>query len=295
MDMGPARNIPGGHPKSGITCYRLLSEIFRQPGYLIRNLNAAESHRSKKREQMGGADNPVNTRGTRRLCYVDCCRFDSWSITLDFGISHLVNSASVYYLLRPPRDVTIRTAAGIAIIVVYFVLLTPLALSYFRSLQVVLTNPGYVPKASPGRPSTTSSSANDRTRHDGPSTANNRDTRTRYQKDASSRNGYIDRGAVFGGRSSPPTGLEHFYSRDIYECEIDGLPRWCSSCNSWKPDRSHHCREVDRCVYKMDHYCPWLALPSSLRLVSSGRLRSSWTTRIRSYVFNLDIQGRHKV
>jgi len=167
MDMGPARNIPGGHPKSGITCYRLLSEIFRQPGYLIRNLNAAESHRSKKREQMGGADNPVNTRGTRRLCYVDCCRFDSWSITLDFGISHLVNSASVYYLLRPPRDVTIRTAAGIAIIVVYFVLLTPLALSYFRSLQVVLTNPGYVPKASPGRPSTTSSSANDRTRHDG--------------------------------------------------------------------------------------------------------------------------------
>jgi len=40
---------------------------------------------------------------------------------------------------------------------------------------------------------------------------------------------------------------EHFY-----------LPRWCKLCQHWKPPRSHHCREYNRCVLKLDHYCPWV-------------------------------------
>jgi palmitoyltransferase len=40
---------------------------------------------------------------------------------------------------------------------------------------------------------------------------------------------------------------EHFY-----------IPRWCRFCQHWKPPRSHHCREFNRCVLKLDHYCPWV-------------------------------------
>ena len=51
--------------------------------------------------------------------------------------------------------------------------------------------------------------------------------------------------------------LEEWYKRDVYVCEPDGLPRWCPHCKIWKPDRSHHCGEVQRCVWRMDHFCPW--------------------------------------
>ena len=53
-------------------------------------------------------------------------------------------------------------------------------------------------------------------------------------------------------------GLEAFYSKDIFVCEADGRPRWCSLCWAWKPDRAHHSSELDRCVRKMDHLCPWV-------------------------------------
>ncbi|KAI8064844.1 DHHC palmitoyltransferase-domain-containing protein, partial [Gilbertella persicaria] len=29
-------------------------------------------------------------------------------------------------------------------------------------------------------------------------------------------------------------------------------PRWCSTCQLWKPDRTHHCRVCNACVLKMD-------------------------------------------
>ncbi|KAJ2901854.1 palmitoyltransferase PFA5 [Zalerion maritima] len=63
------------------------------------------------------------------------------------------------------------------------------------------------------------------------------------------------------GRDGPlsrPPGLETFYSKDVFVCESDGRPRWCSDCVGFKPDRAHHSSEMDRCVYKMDHFCPWV-------------------------------------
>ncbi|KAK9245340.1 DHHC palmitoyltransferase-domain-containing protein [Lipomyces tetrasporus] len=45
---------------------------------------------------------------------------------------------------------------------------------------------------------------------------------------------------------------------EAFTCESDGYPLWCSRCQSMKPDRSHHSSELDRCVVKMDHYCPWV-------------------------------------
>ncbi|KAL4207986.1 putative Palmitoyltransferase [Rhizopus microsporus] len=37
-----------------------------------------------------------------------------------------------------------------------------------------------------------------------------------------------------------------------------GYPRWCESCQLWKPDRAHHCRVCNACVLRMDHHCPWV-------------------------------------
>lgn len=36
-------------------------------------------------------------------------------------------------------------------------------------------------------------------------------------------------------------------------------PRSCKQCrNQWKPPRAHHCRVCRRCVFRMDHHCPWI-------------------------------------
>lgn len=67
---------------------------------------------------------------------------------------------------------------------------------------------------------------------------------------------YGHRHVPLADRPEPET-LQEWYSRDVYVCEPDGKPRWCWHCNCYKPDRSHHCSEVQRCVYKMDHFCPW--------------------------------------
>jgi palmitoyltransferase len=53
-------------------------------------------------------------------------------------------------------------------------------------------------------------------------------------------------------------GLEAFYSKRVFVCEADGRPKWCSNCRQWKPDRVSHSHELERCVHKMDHICPWV-------------------------------------
>ncbi|KAI7872791.1 DHHC palmitoyltransferase-domain-containing protein [Spinellus fusiger] len=35
-------------------------------------------------------------------------------------------------------------------------------------------------------------------------------------------------------------------------------PRFCKTCNNFKPPRTHHCSTCNRCVLKMDHHCPWI-------------------------------------
>ena len=53
-------------------------------------------------------------------------------------------------------------------------------------------------------------------------------------------------------------GLEDFWRRDVFACDSYGYPIWCSQCNNWKPDRTHHNQDVGRCTMKMDHFCPWV-------------------------------------
>ncbi|KAG2224646.1 hypothetical protein INT45_007891 [Circinella minor] len=83
--------------------------------------------------------------------------------------------------------------------------------------------------------------------------------------------------------STPPSFPRFYYSprlldlrktgrRDIEEanettsllpvvsvCRNDGLPRYCDTCQCYKPDRTHHCKECNACILKMDHHCPWIS------------------------------------
>jgi len=169
----------------------------------------------------------------------------------------------INYLIHPPAGVPRRLGPGIAIIVIYFVLMVPMTLSYFRILQTIATDPGYVPRRK--------DVVKDKSKLDRKRRSTRRigqiDGSVEEEKDDYLHSGpvgtgpglgaYTDRDTLDDGRIGPASGLEFFYNRDIFECETDGLPRWCSTCKIWKPDRSHHSSELGKCVYKMDHFCPW--------------------------------------
>ncbi|KAF2768303.1 hypothetical protein EJ03DRAFT_248482, partial [Teratosphaeria nubilosa] len=57
----------------------------------------------------------------------------------------VVGPLAIDYLFNPPKGVQKRVPAGIAITIVWFILLIPVAFTYLRLLTVVLRNPGYVP------------------------------------------------------------------------------------------------------------------------------------------------------
>lgn len=54
------------------------------------------------------------------------------------------------------------------------------------------------------------------------------------------------------------SGLDDFWTRDVFLCDGKGWPLWCVHCNTWKPDRAHHSQDCGRCTLKMDHFCPWV-------------------------------------
>lgn len=36
-------------------------------------------------------------------------------------------------------------------------------------------------------------------------------------------------------------------------------PKCCKLCRGqWKPPRAHHCKTCHRCIFRMDHHCPWI-------------------------------------
>ncbi|QRW22306.1 DHHC palmitoyltransferase [Rhizoctonia solani] len=48
-------------------------------------------------------------------------------------------------------------------------------------------------------------------------------------------------------------------STEGYEVKkLTGAPRYCRTCERYKPPRSHHCRQCKKCVLRMDHHCPWV-------------------------------------
>lgn len=171
-------------------------------------------------------------------------------------------SNAVNYLFHPfPRyNRSPYVGAGVAIIVIYYILLIAAITTYFRLFYNVVWAPGYLPRGSPcleDQESSHRSKQHRRRRHKskgGRRGSRKAEKRERLELD-------LERGLEYGvgGKAFPldPTGLESFYTKDVFVCQADGRPPYCSSCCQFKTDRAHHCREVERCVRKMDHYCPW--------------------------------------
>ncbi|KAK4125111.1 zf-DHHC-domain-containing protein [Parathielavia appendiculata] len=130
-----------------------------------------------------------------------------------------------------------QDGTAIAFLILYFIFLLLMLMTYFRVFLVIQYNPGVTPLG----PKATEWHAKAK-------------GRGRRERDLEAATRYEAR--PDDNPDSP--GLEAFYSKDVFVCETDGRPRWCSTCCNWKLDRAHHCSELERCVKKMDHYCPWV-------------------------------------
>ncbi|KAJ5908163.1 hypothetical protein N7495_000845 [Penicillium taxi] len=156
----------------------------------------------------------------------------------------------------PSHNGNRRVGAGAAIITIYYLLLIPMVATYIRLLYNVLWNSAFVPLSTQHINPDSKDSSEQHNHH----RKKSRRSKTRDTEKPAASDTDLERGvkSLKGIESSNPAGLDSFYTKNVFVCEEDGRPAYCSTCCQFKPDRSHHCREVDRCVRKMDHFCPWV-------------------------------------
>ncbi|TVY20922.1 Palmitoyltransferase [Lachnellula arida] len=148
----------------------------------------------------------------------------------------LVALLCVNYLLVKHHD----KGAAIPILVIYFLLFIPMAASFFRVLYFTIFDPPYVPL--------------------GPAAIRDREMKGKAQSEEDGIGAGAYRPGNYRNDVDSP-GLELFYSKDVFVCEQNGKPIWCSNCGNWKPDRAHHDSSSGRCIARMDHFCPWVGGP----------------------------------
>lgn len=129
------------------------------------------------------------------------------------------NTLPVHYLLNKHEN----KSATIPILVVYFVLFLLMATSFFRLVYITTFDPPLVPRGP--------SAVRDRK-------ANKKGGKERLVEDGIGRGEYDSRDSSgdttrngSGSQHDPDSpGLELFYTKDVFVCELDGKPRWCSEC-----------------------------------------------------------------
>jgi len=142
----------------------------------------------------------------------------------------------VNYLLIKHKD----KGAAIPILAVYFILFVLMTSSFLRVTYTTTFDPAYLPL--------------------GPDAKRKRNIekgKGKGIKDFTAGEEYTSGESAHSKDDPDSPGLELFYTKDVFVAEMDGRPRWCIECANWKPDRTHHCSASGRCIYKMDHYCPW--------------------------------------
>lgn len=181
---------------------------------------------------------------------------------------------TVDYLIHPlpSHNRGSRVGAGAAILVIYYVLLIPMVVSYMRLYYYVLWNPGYLPLGEQKLADDENAKRSKRRR--GKGSPRKSDPEKTNQADAD-----LERGSNSTSVGSPFQSdivLENFYTKDVFVCQDDGRPLWCSTCCQYKTDRAHHCRELGRCVRKMDHFCPWYVINTLPKLQSLADRTQGW-------------------
>ena len=164
---------------------------------------------------------------------------------------------TVNYLIHPQPGTLAapRVGSAVAVLVIYYILLIPVLVCYARLIYTILTDPGFLPYG----PQWYAQHHTDRASHsNGLTTHGENDALPPEKKSQDDSSGCsTSRGPDLEAGSKHNIGME-FWHKDIFICNYDGRPAWCSTCMNFKPDRTHHCREVNRCVLKMDHFCPWV-------------------------------------
>jgi palmitoyltransferase len=124
---------------------------------------------------------------------------------------------------------TSRIGSGIAVLADYWTLFVLVTSSFFRMLWTIYRYPGFIERG-PNKHA---------------ATFEDEKTEQTLTK-------------LLEMLSFPAPTLDDVLPKDVFVCQPDGTPRWCTTCRIWRPDRSRHCREKDRCVLKLDHFCPWV-------------------------------------
>ncbi|KAF3129342.1 palmitoyltransferase pfa5 [Orbilia oligospora] len=188
----------------------------------------------------------------------------------------LPNTTNIPIIVEKTNTPTPRTATAIGLIVGYLIFLIFMGSAYFRLVFTVLTNPGFTPlgpsaygTSGEGKEAWTAPVSSGSTNEKGgaPPSANSDSRLTGSPQAAPVTNGSFTPNTGFQALSSRPAGqqptalrqpLTQVFLRDIFLCDSNGEVRWCGRCGNYKPDRTHHCSEVGRCVENFDHFCPWV-------------------------------------
>lgn len=176
------------------------------------------------------------------LLLIGIIAYTAWVVIQLIVVDYLLNPSPTLLLPR-------RTGSAVAILVTYSILLLLLLVCYGRLVYTIIVNPGTVPRG-PQWYEQQRSKKKPRRRH----YRNDKDT----LDDSSAESRHVS--SHKRRRSVPDDAfqVQNFWHRSAFVCQYDGRPPFCSHCFNFKNDRVHHCSELDRCIYKMDHFCPWV-------------------------------------